>query len=83
VPSPPTPPPSAAIARERLRTELRDAVAELRSQHHFRAWLRACAAMPRYSPTTVMLITTQASRCGLEPGAAASVPTWARLGYAP
>jgi hypothetical protein len=71
----------AAIARERLRTELREAVAELRSQHHFRAWLRACAALARYSPTNVMLITAQARRRGLEPGAAASVPTWARLGY--
>jgi hypothetical protein len=72
---------NAAIARERLRTELRDAVAELRSQHHFRAWLRACAALPRYSPTNVMLIAAQARHRGLEPGEAASVPTWARLGY--
>jgi hypothetical protein len=72
---------NAAIARERLRTELRDAVAELRSQHHFRAWLCACAALPRYSPTNVMLIAAPARRRGLESSAAASVPTWARLGY--
>jgi hypothetical protein len=39
----------AAEIHERLRRELADAVAQLRSEDRFRAWLRACARLHRYS----------------------------------
>ena len=76
-----TPDPRRALASDALRRELAAAVAELRTEPGFRAWLHACANLPRYSPTNVLLIVAQAHRRGLDASHAAPLRTWARLGY--
>src|SRR4051812_50023413 len=75
------PDPRRALAADALRRELAAAVTELRTEPGFRAWLHACARLPRYSPTNVLLIVAQAHRRRLDPSHAASLRTWARLGY--
>jgi hypothetical protein len=79
--APTTPDPRRALAADALRRALAAAVAELRTEPGFRAWLDACARLPRYSPTNVLLIVAQARRRGLDPAHTASLRAWARLGY--
>ena len=79
--APATPDPRRTLAADALRRELTAAVAELRTEPGFRAWLHTCAHLPRYSPTNVLLIVAQARRRGLDPAHAAPLRTWARLGY--
>jgi len=71
----------AQEARERLRTELRDAVALFKSHDTYRAWLSATARLHRYSPTNALLIFAQAHARGLELDVVAPLRTWGRLGF--